>query len=193
MKKWGDSKAFIPLISVIFILLAGMAMTGCATTPLITAAHKGQTNVVKDLLDKGADTNERGFCGSSMFLPVTPLYCAAQYGHMEAVKVLVDRGAKVDAPGPVDWATPLYIAVRMGHANIAKLLIERGADIESALANLKKHGTKNGYKLLERKENKNDYEFLERLVNKQQPPRYGVSPPMLPTALPLPTESAAPF
>ena len=62
MKRWSDSKAFIPLISVIFILLAGMAMTGCAGTALTTAAYKGQTNVVKNLLDKGADANERSSC-----------------------------------------------------------------------------------------------------------------------------------
>jgi hypothetical protein len=173
MKRWGDSKAFISLINVIFILLAGMAMTGCATTPLITAAHKGQTNVVKDLLDKGADVNERVY-------GVSPLYWAVLNGHMETVKILVDRGADVNAPNDAGW-TPLMVAVYRGQGNIVKLLIERGADIEGALALFKK---------LERK---NDYEFLERLANKYQPPRYGTSPSMVPTALPLPTESVAPF
>ena len=62
MKRWSDSKAFIPLISLIFILLAGMSMTGCAGTALTTAAYTGQTDVVKDLLDKGANANERGSC-----------------------------------------------------------------------------------------------------------------------------------
>ena len=38
MKRLSDSKALISLISVIFILLAGMAMTGCGAT--LTQAAK---------------------------------------------------------------------------------------------------------------------------------------------------------
>jgi len=167
------------LIIVILILLAVIAMTGCASTPLVTAAQEGQTNVVKDLLDKGADPNERGSCGKVGW-SVTPLVCAVCYGHLEAVKVLVDRGADVNAPGHHDW-TPLMMAAYAHHADIAKLLIGNGADLEGAMAELKN---------LKRKD---DYEFLERLAHKQQPSRYQASPPMLPTALPLPTEPAAPF
>ena len=185
MKRCGNSKAFIPLIRVIFILLVGVAMTGCASTPLTTAAYKGQADVVKNLLDKGADVNERGGCGFG-WPSVTPLICAAYGGHMEAVKELIDRGADVNKSDGEGW-TPLVQAVDEGHANIAKLLIEKGADIEGALAKLKKHGRKDGYELLERIANK----------HKQQPPRYQAAPSTLPTALPtalpLPTEGAAPF
>jgi hypothetical protein len=181
MKRWGDSKAFIPLIRVIFILLAGMAMTGCATsTALTTAAYKGQADVVKNLLDKGADVNERGGCGFG-WPSVTPLICAAYGGHMEAVKELIDRGADVNKSDGEGW-TPLVQAVDEGHVGITKLLIEKGADIEGALAKLKKNGRKDGY------------ELLERIVKEQrQTPKYQVAPTTLPTALPLPTESNVPF
>jgi len=185
MERCRDSKAFIPLASVILILLAVMAMTGCAiNTSLITAAYKGQTNVVKDLLDKGADPNERGryeFGWGIAWEDATPLFCAAHEGHLEAVKVLVDRGADVDVPGHLGW-TPLMGAAYKGYTNIAKILVERGADIEGTIAKFKE---------LKRKD---AYELLERLAKKQQqPPRYRASPPMLPTALPLPTEPAEPF
>lgn len=169
------------LISVILILLAGMTMIGCAAnTALLTAAYEGQTPVIKDLLNKGADVNERGGCGFG-WPSVTPLICAAYGDHMEAVKELIDRGADVNKSDGEGW-TPLVQAVDEGHANIAKLLIERGADIEGALAKLKKHGRKDGY------------ELLERIAKEQrQTPKYRSSPSMLPTALPLPTETAAPF
>ena len=43
----------ISLISVIFLLLVGMAMTGCAGgTALTKAASAGLTEEVRDMLDK---------------------------------------------------------------------------------------------------------------------------------------------
>ena len=45
------------LISVIFILLMSMAMTGCGGTALTKAASAGLTEEVRDMLDKGADIN----------------------------------------------------------------------------------------------------------------------------------------
>lgn len=212
MKKCGDSKAFTPLISVFFILLMGMAMTGCASTALVTAASEGQTLVIKDLLDKGADLEERGNCGLAGGPSSTPLLCAVSLGHLEAVKelinrgadvnvhswgvtplimasyygyadiakLLIDGGADVNASFPPFPTTPLMQAAMSGHSNIAKLLIERGADIERAMTKLKH-------------EDKDAYQLLERLVSKYQPTGYGTSPSRLPTALPLPTESVAPF
>ena len=159
MKRCGNSKAFIPLIRVIFILLVGVAMTGCASTPLTTAAYKGQADVVKNLLDKGADVNERSGCGWGWDPNVTALSCAAYGGHIETVKVLVERGADVNARSSDGW-TPLMSAAYVGHAGIAKLLIERGADVDVAMARLEKWSL-----------GKDGFKFLERLAKKQQPSR----------------------
>ena len=79
----------ISLTGVIFILLVGMAMTGCAT-PLMSAARSGDINTVKNLLDKGADVNEKDRFG------YTPLKSAAYAGHTETVKLLIDKGADID-------------------------------------------------------------------------------------------------
>ena len=146
------------LISVIFILLVGMSMTGCAVTggTLITAAYKGQTTVIKDLLDKGADVDERGGCGlwSVGAFGATPLLCAAVGGHMETVKELIAKGADVNAIASRPRSTPLIAAAIAGHPNIATLLIEKGADIDYAMTELKSGGWGivgvNGLKLLER-------------------------------------------
>ena len=80
---------FISLISVIVILLAGMAMTGCMPA-LMNAASKGDINTVKDLLDKGANVDEKSASGA------TALMVAAYYGNTEAAKLLIDRGADID-------------------------------------------------------------------------------------------------
>ena len=57
MKRLSDSKALISLISVIFILLAGMAMTGCGAT-LTQAAKEGNIAAIQKLLDQGAISRE---------------------------------------------------------------------------------------------------------------------------------------
>ena len=142
----GYPKPFISLISVMMTILVSMMITGCVVTggALTTAAYEGQTPVIKDLLDKGADVNERGGCGLwdvGGDFNATPLLCAAHGGHMESVQLLVDRGANVNARGTTLGRTPLTAAAYARHAGIAKYLMEKGADVDYAMANLQKHKT----------------------------------------------------
>lgn len=194
MKRRGDAKTFVPSISVIFTLLVSTMISGCAVTggALITAAYEGQTTAVKDLLNKGANVNERGGCGlwdKGGDFGATPLFCAAHSGHMEVVKELIDRGADVNArtnDHGFFGRTPLTAAAFARHADIAKLLIDKGADVDYAMENLKKSRLKD------------QYDFLERIVKEQrQAPKYQATSSTLsttlPLALPLTTEPAAPF
>ena len=142
-------------ILFLLIMLAGCAVTGTALT---TAAYEGQTNVVKDILDKGADVNERSGCAWGSDPNLTALICAAYGGHIETVKVLIERGADVNASSN-GW-TPLVSAAYVGDAGIAKLLIEKGADVDSAMAFFEKWSL-----------GKDGFKFLERLAKKQQPSR----------------------
>lgn len=95
MKKSGN---LISLISTIFLLLVGMVIAGCAS-PLMIAAYKGQSDVVRELLNnKDVDINEKnkyadtsGYTGG-----YTPLMCAVENGHIEVVKLLLDKGANVN-------------------------------------------------------------------------------------------------
>jgi ankyrin repeat protein len=91
-------------------------------TPLIYAAARGHVEVVRGLLEGGANIEK---ANANQW---TALHAAAWKGHLEVCRLLLDLGAKVD---PVDkWGdTPLHDAARFGHLSVAKLLVERGADV----------------------------------------------------------------
>ena len=92
-------------------------------TALICAARKGHSNIVRVLLDKGAETsiaNSYGF---------TALHISSQHGHIEVVKILVEAGAPLEATTLVG-STPLHQAAENGHASVIKVLTEAGADVD---------------------------------------------------------------
>jgi len=134
MKKLGDSKALISLTSEIFLLLVGMAMTGCGTG-LTQAAKEGDISAIQKLLDEGANINESGTMGGVM--AGSPLSYAAYHCRMEAVKYLIHKGADInDATGYTSYGAsggglrPLHMAARSGCTEAIKLLLDAGADID---------------------------------------------------------------
>jgi len=109
---------------------------------LIDACYYGETEIVEDLLDKGANANSQNEDG------VTALSYAADRGHEEIVKKLIIHGANVNARSDIG-STPLINASFMGHLRIVKLLIANGADVNiqsnegtTALMNAAAHGYK---------------------------------------------------
>ncbi|MDC0857561.1 ankyrin repeat domain-containing protein [Rickettsiales bacterium] len=94
-------------------------------TPLHIAAQNGHPEIVKLLLDRGAEVNQAGRYGT------TPLHIAAHRGHREAVQLLLDRGAEVNQSDN-DGTTPLCIAVINGHREAVQLLLDRGAEVNQA-------------------------------------------------------------
>lgn len=64
----------------------------CGWTPLHEAANHDYPDVVKTLLDAGADINDRGGSECNGF---TPLIDAAACGNVAVVKLLIQRGANV--------------------------------------------------------------------------------------------------
>src|SRR5262245_3410295 len=90
--------------------------------PLIDAAQRGSTELVKLLLQAGANVN----IGSKR----SPLIKAAEEGHAETVAVLLAAGANVNQEGK--HITPLAAAVSdrtKAHERIAKTLLAAGADV----------------------------------------------------------------
>jgi ankyrin repeat protein len=127
-------------------------------SPLRAASELGHEQVVRLLLDAGADTNsDTPVHGSALNMAVsseevtivslllkngadveaiwcnggTPLIMAASKGHSEIVKLLLNQGATLSATDSYGW-TPLISAAAKGRTETVKLLLENGADIESA-------------------------------------------------------------
>jgi uncharacterized protein len=87
-------------------------------SPLMMAALKGQLDMARRLIGKGADVNKPGW---------TPLHYAATHGHLSIMQLLLDEHAYIDAESP-NGTTPLMMAALYGTAEAVKLLLEAGAD-----------------------------------------------------------------
>ena len=125
--------------------------------PLYTASQNGQLDIVRALLDQGADVNETSSIGSRRSaLHVAslagkievailliergaqvnlrsrggsvPLHLASVTGNLAVARLLLDHGASVNASTRHGW-TALHLASGEGHLHIAQLLAERGADV----------------------------------------------------------------
>ena len=94
------------------------AFNALGESALMLAALKGQLDLAKKLIAKGADVNKTGW---------TPLHYAASNGHVEVIKLLLENHAYIDAESP-NGSTPLMMASMYGNAQSVKLLIDEGAD-----------------------------------------------------------------
>ncbi len=88
-------------------------------SPLMMAALKGQLDMAKLLIAKGADVNKPGWA---------PLHYAATGGHLDMMRLLLEEHAFIDAESP-NGTTPLMMAASYGTPDAVKLLVEAGADL----------------------------------------------------------------
>ncbi len=91
-------------------------------TVLLLAAKNGLPEVVKILLDNGADPNIRDNYKHY------PLMEAARFGHLESVKLLLTAGARVDARNRYDKNILQLVLDQEYDIEIVRLLLENGAD-----------------------------------------------------------------
>ncbi|KAJ6517624.1 hypothetical protein DFH09DRAFT_1098924 [Mycena vulgaris] len=99
------------------------ALGGTGHTALYTAASLGHLEIIRLLVENGANTNAKGGIA---------LIAAARNGHYEAVRLLIAHGAEVNPTGLENrGVTALHVAAAGGHDEIARFLIEHGADKEA--------------------------------------------------------------
>jgi len=84
------------------------------------SAENGHAEIVKILIDNGADLNSCDFYGW------TPLMKAVYGGHVETVQALVEKNAKVNIKNN-GGITALYIAELKAQPEILRLLNDAGA------------------------------------------------------------------
>lgn len=92
-------------------------------TPLMLAAIKGQVDIAKVLIARGADVNREGW---------TPLHYAVsapsdEGADLKMVALLIENHAYIDAASP-NGTTPLMMAAQYGTRSAVQMLIKEGAD-----------------------------------------------------------------
>ncbi len=98
-------------------------------TPLHWACEVVHSEVLKFLVEKGADVNARsGFRD-------TPLHVAAQSGNTDVFKFMLDNGADPTARDNMR-NTPLIYAVRANNIEMAEYLVSKGGDVDPALLDI---------------------------------------------------------
>jgi ankyrin repeat protein len=93
------------------------------TTALSAAAGNGRLEVVRLLLDGGADPSLADGGG------FTPLMYAALDDHLEVLRLLLGRGATVDAVSPDTGLTAFHLACGNNRAECAEELARAGCDV----------------------------------------------------------------
>ena len=89
--------------------------------PLLCAAKKGHTLLVKLLLTSGASPQAK-----SPLTNQSALWKAAIFGDLPTVRVLLEHGAGVDTQD-IHGFTPLLVASQEGHTEVVKELLQANA------------------------------------------------------------------
>ena len=97
-----------------------------AYTALHYAANQGDLDVVKELIDRGAEVNAQTGQG------ITPLHLAARKGHKDVVEYLVKEAEAEDLPDNLQGGRALHYAAGAGKLEVveclSKALKERGGE-----------------------------------------------------------------
>ena len=116
--------------AVVWLLVAAiLPLAASAEERLLSAARDGQLEVVRTLLEEGADVNAARGDG------LTALHLAAEGGHRAVAQALVAAGAAVDAGTRIGGYTSLHVAARAGHGAVVLSLLEAGADPNARTTN----------------------------------------------------------
>ncbi|XP_052100824.1 uncharacterized protein LOC127734835 [Mytilus californianus] len=96
----------------------------CTTLPIVHAAMYGKLEIVKNLLQYGAQIESTGPKGCTL------LMLASSYGHYNVAQFLLDKHIAIDVKNSCHNTALLY-ASKKGHASIVQLLLEHGAIVNT--------------------------------------------------------------
>lgn len=121
---------------------------------LMIAALKGDTDLARKLIARGADVNKTGWA---------PLHYAATGGHVDIIQMLLDESAYIDAESP-NKTTPLMMAAYYGTPQAVKLLLDSGAD-----ATLRNQQGLSAFDFAERGNRKEAAELISAAIRSKEP------------------------
>ena len=104
------------------------------------AAQYGKVDVVKFLIQNGADVN--AVDKRKHTFDRTGLLLALERGHFDVAKLLIQSGADVNIVDGYEKKSPLHVAAKVGRINVVKVLIQNGAQVN--------YGDKDNYTALHR-------------------------------------------
>jgi hypothetical protein len=122
---------------------------------LISASTKGDINLVKKLIDEGADISLANYEHGS-----TALMFAAQQGHVNILSELIKAGADVNQLNKRNGCTALMFASASRRISAAKILLKAGAEID-----IVNHNQETALSLAE----ENEDESMQDLISLYQP------------------------
>ncbi|TDE14832.1 ankyrin repeat domain-containing protein [Dyadobacter psychrotolerans] len=93
--------------------------------PLVIAAYKGYDQIVKSLLDAGADVT-----AVDPGMKATALHAAAYAGRNEAAKLLIAYHIDINKQGPYNGYTALHDAIWQNNVEVVKTLLDANADLK---------------------------------------------------------------
>ena len=93
-------------------------------TPLVAAARNGYLDIVKYLVEHGAEVDKRDNVREK-----SALLAAAFKAHYDVAQYLIEHGADVNAQAVNGW-TPLHDAAFVGDFKTVKMLVDHGARLD---------------------------------------------------------------
>lgn len=111
--------------------------------PLCYAAEAGNEDVVRILLDNGADVNARGGTTGNA------LCAASKTGQDDIIRILLENGAEINARVDCEgFTTALGAASYYGHGHTVRLLLGNGADVNAQVEALHAASCKGNYEVI---------------------------------------------